>query len=161
MRCVKIISLLFILTVCNITHAQTPATQPWTMQISVTSLENNEPIAGAAVTITVFIGEKDVDRKLTTDARGNATFQPTPEMALGWVDVNVRKQGMVSVRHYYYKSEAKTPLPPEHWIFKMEKATSISGRVIDDSGMPVSGAHVYCAGGENLSRSGSIRHAEP
>ena len=111
--------------------------QPGSLTIEARDLVTDAPITGVRLEFSAGRGSKKIPA--ATDASGNAQF-PHPADAR-YFYVSASREGLVpQAIQWVYESSA--PIPPDHLLFQMEKATTISGRVVDQDGEPVPGATV-------------------
>ena len=106
--------------------------------------EAGKPVAGAEVKLTA-----ELLKTVKTANDGTATLQP---VRAGWLGVEVNAQG-------YAPGHAFTQIAGSgatgHVDVKLHKGIAIEGRVIDEHGKPIAGAHVTTAGVWMLPSGGS------
>ncbi|WP_165224788.1 sigma-70 family RNA polymerase sigma factor [Aquisphaera insulae] len=69
-----------------------------------------------------------------------------------YLRLNARRPGFVPLSLSWIR-DAASPAPPDRFLFQMEKATTVSGRVIDQDDRPVAGAAVIINVSKNYPRS--------
>jgi peroxiredoxin len=108
--------------------------------VDARDLTTDAPLSGVALTLRVA-GSKELHA--TTNAEGVARFEYAfPESSNhGFFSVRARCEGFVPLGANWSYAKS-SPAPPERLGFQMEKATIISGRVLDQDGQPLSDAVV-------------------
>ena len=109
------------------------------VEIRVTELGTHGPVAGTVVTTQVNSEKK---RTNAADAEGKVHIvvpddAKQPPMLRVWAE----KEGMVRVSETWWANKRGDDMPTA-WELMLEPATAISGRVVDDAGKGVAGAHV-------------------
>ena len=109
------------------------------VEIRVTDLGTHRPVAGAVVITQVNSEKKQTN---TADAEGRVHVvvpddAKQPPMLRVWAE----KAGMVRVSETWWSNKRGDEMPAA-WELMLEPATGISGRVVDDAGKGVAGAHV-------------------
>ncbi|MDD2542592.1 MAG: SpaA isopeptide-forming pilin-related protein, partial [Desulfuromonadaceae bacterium] len=131
-RLLTLFSLLILSLLTVIPSGAAPvATGPVPVQITVMAAETNKPLAGATVEFRENKTPGNVAGTLTVDANGSGTVS----LPKGTYYYLTRAAGMGTTRNYLYldeqeKAEAKI------WL---NKAASISGRLVDSTGKPLAG----------------------
>jgi thiol-disulfide isomerase/thioredoxin/protocatechuate 3,4-dioxygenase beta subunit len=116
------------------TKAIEPENQhPSPLIVELDTLGTDKPVGGAAVTI-------DELGHAITGPDGRAVFQ-LPAANMRNLHITTSLDGWVPMS-LYWSSEKTTDQPPDNMTLQMERATSISGRVVDDAGQPIAGATV-------------------
>ncbi|MGD0650642.1 MAG: carboxypeptidase regulatory-like domain-containing protein [Verrucomicrobiia bacterium] len=110
---------------------------PQLLNIELKEKGTDKPVGGVALTIKGSAGKFD---KQTTGNDGRAIIK-LPKDELQYLSVETSLDGWVPMAVYWHKSKG-SDRPPERIAIEMERATSISGRVVDDAGQPVAGATV-------------------
>ena len=107
-----------------------------TIELTVRDARTLRPIAGA----TLRINPK---AEATTDAEGRATLPLTGDYAQ-MLAITARKEGYAPVKLLWGAriGPVVRPVPGSHAL-DMEPATTIGGKVVDESGAAVAGAKVY------------------
>lgn len=131
-RLLTLFSLLILSLLTAIPSGAAPVTTgPIPVQVTVMAAETNKPIPAASIEFRENTGPGRVVANLTVDANGSGTVS----LPKGNYQYLTRAQGMGTIRNYLYldgqeKAEAKV------WL---NKAASISGRLVDSTGKPLAG----------------------
>jgi protocatechuate 3,4-dioxygenase beta subunit/peroxiredoxin len=115
--------------------AATPNTQlAHLLQLTVLDQASGQPIAGAQIEFDA----EPTNGRTTTDARGQAT-----------IDFSSSQWPWLSVQHSHYVGKEirwhqgrESETPPTAYTVRLEPGTTIGGKVVDDAGKPITGAHV-------------------
>jgi RNA polymerase sigma factor (sigma-70 family) len=114
-----------------------PEKRPFTAIIEVRDLATNAPIPGAHVECA----HEGAKITAMTDAQGTARVA-IPDLGGSWyLNVRASRAGLVPLVISWSRTP-KSPAPPEQFRFRMEKAVSVGGRVLDQDRRPVAGATV-------------------
>jgi beta-lactamase regulating signal transducer with metallopeptidase domain/uncharacterized GH25 family protein len=127
------------------TTSQTAAAHD-TLNLFVIDQATSHPIPGAAVRVDWVKSDIDITRGESEfkSARDGHITIPIPKGDLENLAVRIDLPGYVGMILVWGRSGsiATDPIPATYTL-KMEKGTTIRGRVINDSGAAVSGAHVF------------------
>jgi RNA polymerase sigma factor (sigma-70 family) len=118
--------------------ADVPADRPRSVRVEARDLLTDAPIAGVQIQFNPSTGRLV---KAATDASGLATFDVPAEGELRFFQAFASKAGFVSLVSGWNKSGSDSR-PRDHFLLRMEKATTVSGRVLDQGGQPVADARV-------------------
>ncbi len=122
--------MLFLLTVLP-SGAAPVASGPIPVQLTVLAAETNQPIAGASIEFRESNAQLKVVANLNVDANGSATIS----LPRGTYQYLTRAPGMGTTRSYLYLDDQKKA-EATVWL---NKAASLSGRLVDGSGKPLAG----------------------
>jgi RNA polymerase sigma factor (sigma-70 family) len=118
--------------------------QPYTAMIEVRDLATDAPIPEAHVecayegTKSAYEGAK---LAATTGSQGTARVT-IPDLGGSWyLNVRVSREGLVPLVISWSRT-SHSPAPPERFRFRMERAVTVGGRVLDQDRRPVAGATV-------------------
>lgn len=116
--------------------AETKA-RPGTITIEARDLVTDAPVPDVRLEFSTGHGSKKISA--ATAASGTAQFSPAAD--LRYFYISATREGFVpqAIRWDY---DSKSPTPPARLLFQMEKATTISGRVVDQDQKPIAGATV-------------------
>jgi uncharacterized GH25 family protein len=105
-------------------------TQGASIAVTVTD-EENHPVRNANV------GVVDVSaRKASTDGSGKVTLVAVP---VGWVSLEASADGYAPTTRFASVAVSKTPI---EIAITLKKGVAVSGRVVDEAGKPIKGAHI-------------------
>jgi hypothetical protein len=125
----------------QVAHQPEPAAkannQPGTITIEARDLVTDAPIAAIRLEFSTGGGSKRI--LAATDSTGTAGFSYAADIR--YFLVRASREGLVP-EAISWPYESSSPAPPDRVLFQMDKATAISGRVIDHDGQPVPGATV-------------------
>ncbi len=120
--------------------ADTAKTDSRTVTIEARDLLTNAPVSGVQLHWVVHHADSTKSES-TTDATGNARFALPDPTKVQYLQVRASREGFVPVAiNWEPHSDARTP--PSRFLFQMEKATSLGGRVLDQDKRPIVGATV-------------------
>ena len=117
-----------------------PDARPHTLTVEARDLVTDAPLAKVSVKLSVA---GDMKLQATTNAEGIAHFEyALPESSSRrFFSVTAHREGLVPLADRWNYAPS-SPTPPERLRFQMEKATTISGRVLDQNGQPLADAVV-------------------
>ncbi len=117
--------------------AAEPKATPGTITIEARDLVTDAPVPDVRLEFSTGHGSKKISA--ATAAAGTAQFPQAAD--LRYFYISATRQGFVpqAIRWEY---DSKSPTPPDHLLFQMEKATTISGKVVDQDQKPIAGATV-------------------
>jgi peroxiredoxin/protocatechuate 3,4-dioxygenase beta subunit len=109
--------------------------RPHTLTVEARDLLTDAPVPGVSLTLNLPDGVK---QQATTGADGNARFEFSLPEATNrrFFAVRARSEGSVPLGARWGYTLA-SPTPPDRIRLQIEKATTISGRVLDQDGQPV------------------------
>ncbi len=111
--------------------------QPGSLTVEARDLVTDAPITGIRLEFSTGGGSKKIPA--ATDATGTAQFSHPADVR--YFFVRASREGLVpQAIQWVYESSA--PMPPDYLLFQMEKATTISGQVLDQDQKPLAGATV-------------------
>ncbi len=116
----------------------TPRADPRSVCVEARDLLTDAPIAGVQIQFNPSTGRL---ARADTGASGLATFDVPAEGELRFLQAFASKAGFVSLVSGWNKS-GSDPKPRDHFLLRMEKATTVGGRVLDQAGQPVADARV-------------------
>ena len=147
------VAFLLLMAVCQplLAGADGPGVQPRKLIVEVRDLVTDAAVANVAVTLKLA---GDVKQQATTGADGLARFEYTlPEATSSRrFHLTASREGLVPLFDRWFYSET-SPAPPEHLLLLTEKATTISGRVLDEDGNPLADAVVVVSVAKKYPRS--------
>lgn len=115
-----------------------PSVNEHTLTIEARDLVSDAVVPDVSVTLWSPDGEKS---RATTDAKGEARFDfPLPEKRR-FFSLSADREGLVPM-FYRWSQAADSPAPPDRVLLRMENATAIGGRVLDEDGQPLPDAVV-------------------
>ena len=116
--------------------AETKA-RPGTITIEARDLLTDAPVPSVRLEFSIGRGLKKISA--TTAASGTAQFSHAADIR--YFFIGATREGFVpqAIRWDY---DSSSPTPPDRLLFQMEKATTISGRVVDQDQKPIAGATV-------------------
>src|SRR5262249_51296542 len=99
------------------------------------------PVANAKITVRMYNAKPNVNRELTSDDKGEATFEypDGDESVYLWADVH--KPGLVPYYVGFGRDLIPAALPTEKTI-RMDPGKKVGGKVVDADGNPVQGAQL-------------------
>ncbi len=107
--------------------------------------DENRPIAGAKIHVSVWTHEKDfkANQDYTSDGDGQLDAQLPSKLYILrlWAD----KPGYVSSYHSWENRLPRQPVPDE-FTFRLQTGTVIGGKVVDEDGKPIAGAKLTIQG---------------
>jgi RNA polymerase sigma factor (sigma-70 family) len=109
------------------------------LRLFVVSAETGQPLLGVPIEYRASLVERWDRRNLVTDETG-LCLAPVPSAQLRSLELTTRGEGYADTRLIWHPSRGQRV--PERYTLKLRPATPISGRVVDASGDPVSGAEV-------------------
>ena len=115
-----------------------PDAKQHAVRVEARDLLTGAPLAGVRLRLNVRDGEKP---EATTDASGAVTFSIADIAGVQFLSVTARRDGLVPLANRWFR-QSSTPNPPDAFVFKMERATTIGGRVVDGDGKPLADAVV-------------------
>ncbi len=118
--------------------ANAPDDQPRSIRVEARDLLTDAPIPD--VKIAFKLGQ-DRSLKAKTDPTGSALVELPVGGDLPYFSVTASREGFVPIANRWIKSGSK-PRAPDHFLFQMEKATTVGGRVLDQTRQPVADATV-------------------
>jgi RNA polymerase sigma factor (sigma-70 family) len=119
-----------------------PDKQPVVITIEARELVANKPIPDVEVLLNVPSTSLS-NPKATTDASGSARFSIADATDIKWMKAFATREGFVPLGMMWSYNYPSSVAPPDHVLFQMEKAATISGRVLDQDQNPVAGATVF------------------
>jgi protocatechuate 3,4-dioxygenase beta subunit len=134
---IYLIALIFLamLAICSRISAEPTTQATGTLNLFVVDRATDAPLEKA----TVEVNSDGGDKKLTTDADGHVSI-PIPAGAKAYLGASAHVDGYVN-RAVNWRSNESEPIPT-NFTMKLERATTIRGKVVDDQNNPVAGAHV-------------------
>jgi RNA polymerase sigma factor (sigma-70 family) len=118
--------------------------KPYTATIEVRDLSTDAPIADAHLECAYEGAQSAYEGArltATTDSQGTARVA-IPDLAGSWyLNVKASRAGLVPLVISWSRS-SQSPAPPERFRFRMEKAVTIGGRVLDQDQKLIAGATV-------------------
>ncbi len=117
--------------------ATEPKNQPGSLTIEARDLVTDAPITGINLEFGTGGGSKRISA--ATGTTGTAHFSHPSDIR--YFFVRATREGLVP-QAIQWVPESSAPMPPDHLLFQMEKATTISGRVLDQDQQPLAGATV-------------------
>ncbi len=127
----------------------TPSSQPTEITVEARDLLTDAPMSDVKLDLSIWTTTQQKS-SATTDASGTARFPLTAEVRS--VYIGASRDGLVR-ESFHWSRKAEAPRPPDHFLFQMEKATRVRGRVVDPDGKPVAGATVVIAAKNTYPRS--------
>jgi len=112
--------------------------QPYTATIEVRDLSTNSAIRDALVECSYEGGAKIT---ATSDSQGAARVTIPDLTGSYYFNVRATRAGLVPLVISWSRT-SRSPAPPDRFRFRMEKAATIGGRVLDQDQRPVTGATV-------------------
>ena len=91
--------------------------------------------------------------KASTDASGTAAFSLGDATVIHLLQASATRDGFVPLAIRWSRKYPDSVVPPGRLLFQMEKATTISGRVIDQDQNPLTGATVFISASKRYPRS--------
>jgi peroxiredoxin len=136
----------------NPTKAPKEKSQTKTYTVEARNLETDAPMPGVKITLNVTLRNGTGPRlKATTDPSGIVRFNPSIANEVFEVRVYADCKGYVPQQiHLFIPSYSEES---DRLLFRMEKGTTIGGRVLDQHGKPVGGASVCVNVGKDYPRS--------
>ena len=122
--------------------APSAAQTPKTMTLTVIDKQTGKPLAGVRV---IAIASMSVTARIVTDSDGRASLT-LPKQSSSGFEIIVQAPRYVR-EHLYWGPEpeqgsSRVQPVPVSYTLALPRGTQISGRVVDDEGTPVAGAHV-------------------
>ncbi len=117
--------------------------EPTILEVTVLDSSTGRPLAGVRLRLSGYQGQEQIRGDHTTDTYGIAAI-PIPQGELRHFGFTTRKDGYVPMRVSWPAPDdrgAKSKVPGTYTL-RLEPATRVSGRVIDDAGEPVNSAKV-------------------
>jgi thiol-disulfide isomerase/thioredoxin len=114
--------------------ATEPATRPSQLDLAVVDAETHQPLADATATIRAANGH---EQKVQTDAQGHVAI-PIPGKKSLQFTVRAAGHAATSVS---WRGTGKDAVPADY-ILAMQASARIGGKILDDAGQPVAGAHI-------------------
>jgi len=124
-------------------EASGPDADAHTLAVEARDLVTDAPVPNVSFELR---GADGMKLHAATDTSGIARFEYTLPQSTSrrYFSVTARREGLVPLAaRWIYASNV--PTPPEHLRFQMEKATKISGRVLDQNGQPLADAVVVAS----------------
>ncbi len=126
-----------------------PTPQPTEITVEARDLLTDAPMPDVKLDLSIWTTTQHKS-SATTDASGTARI-PLPA-AVRSVYIGASRDGLVR-ESFRWSRKAEAPRPPDHFLFQMEKATIVRGRVVDPDGKSVAGATVVIAAKKTYPRS--------
>jgi thiol-disulfide isomerase/thioredoxin len=114
-----------------------PATQPGNLDVLVINGSTQQPLPEALV--TVYSSTND-DQKLKVGADGHVNVPVSQDNSFGFFEVSVQARDYAG-KLLEWDAKDKDPIP-SHYTIALERGAKIGGRIVDDVGRPVAGAHI-------------------
>ena len=115
--------------------------RPQSLRFMVLRNDDGKPIANAKVRVRMYNDKPNVNRELTTDAQGVATFEyPDGERPV-YLSAKVLRPGMVPYYVNFGRDLIPEALPTEKTV-RMDRGKKVGGTVVDADGKPVAVARV-------------------
>ncbi len=134
-------------------HDEQPGTDakaPWPMQVVVVDEETGQPIADPRISLQLSSDTTSHDG----DSRGEVLLT-LPSRTPAYCYLRARAPGYAPVRAFWRnRTDEQSDEMPDSFTFRMRKAITVGGRVIDELGNPVSGATVFFSAGNGASLTG-------
>jgi len=151
-----------------LTDAQVPATKPTEavpptnaeaarMILRVLDDETGNPISGAAIQANYFFAGGQMEgHELISNTNGVATI-PAAERVETVQGMNI----FITPKHFVpiVVSWSRREMPPQEYAVRMKPAVNIGGRVVDETGQPVSGVHISISSPDASGHTGRERFA--
>ncbi|HZN66201.1 MAG TPA: carboxypeptidase regulatory-like domain-containing protein [Tepidisphaeraceae bacterium] len=132
---------LILVAVCGgATAAAQDGAGPKALALRVVDGKSQSPVKDVDVTVN-FWGTDEKERKLKTDAQGSCRID-LPQSLPRYLGIAVRGKGYVPMRLRWENKPGGASTIPNEYTLAMEPGTTLSGRVLDDTGKPVEGATV-------------------
>jgi thiol-disulfide isomerase/thioredoxin len=113
------------------------ATQPTQMDLLVIDGSTQRPLANALVKVDLPTGD---DQKLAVRADGHVIVPISRTSDFQYFAVTVQCPGYAG-RLLEWRPKVKDPIPSQYTM-AMQRGVKIGGRIMDDAGKPVAGAHI-------------------
>ena len=111
--------------------------QPGTLTIEARDLLTDAPVPNVRLEFSTSGGSQ----KIPASTAASGTVQFTHSADIRYFYISASREGFVpQANRWVYDSSSHTP--PDRLLFQMEKATTISGRVLDQDQKPIAGATV-------------------
>ncbi len=118
--------------------AAPPAQGRKTMELTVIDKQTGKPLAGVKVDSQVDFGG---GTETVTDAHGRANVA-LPRARSAWLQIFLKARHYVWQQLIWGSHNGNPTQIPSSFTVAMPRGTRISGRVVDDAGHPIAGAHV-------------------
>jgi protocatechuate 3,4-dioxygenase beta subunit/peroxiredoxin len=132
------IAVLAMLMICSLLQrlaaADDPATQPTGLDLLVVD-SDGKPVPSAQITVT----SDGKNTKIVTSTNGHVLI-PLPKQATSVFSLAVHADGFVD-KSADWRARRTDPIPAAYTL-KLEMGSRITGKVVDDAGQPVAGAHI-------------------
>ncbi len=132
--------------------AALPGNQPLEITIEARDLFTDKPIPDVQLMLNVPSTTLS-NPKATTDKSGTARFSLAGAAGIKWMKAFATREGFVPLGIMWSYNDPGSVAPPGHWLFQMEKATTITGRVLDQDNNPLAGATVFISASKRYPRS--------
>jgi len=132
--------------------ASRPGNQPVVITVEARDLVTDMPIPAVQLLLSVP-STRLSHPKATTDASGSARFSLADGTDIKWMKAFATRDGFVPLGIMWSYNYPSSVAPPDHVHFRMEKATTISGRVLDQDQNPLAGATVFVSASKRYPRS--------
>jgi beta-lactamase regulating signal transducer with metallopeptidase domain/thiol-disulfide isomerase/thioredoxin len=113
--------------------------RPKALRFTVVRSDNGQPVPGARVEVKMYDQGPAINRDLTTDASGAATFEYPDGAEPVFLWAMARKPGLVTYYVDFGRNLAPAALPKEKTI-RMDPGKKVGGKIVDAEGKPVGGA---------------------
>jgi RNA polymerase sigma factor (sigma-70 family) len=133
------------------TTADSSKSQPRTITIEARDLLTDTPVLGVQLHLVVHHPDR-TQSESTTDASGNARFALPDATAVQYLHVTASRDGLVPVA-ITWRPDASSRTSPDRFLFQMEEATTVGGRVLDQDEQPVAGATVVIGANKRYPKS--------
>ena len=134
-RFAKVWFCFFSISISSILHVQQETPLPIAFDLLVVDAANDKPLPK----VTIEVNNNGKSQTLQTDINGHVTVPPA-ESAGGYFGLFVELEGYVKKVLEWRKPRDRSE--PKTYTLKLEEATSIRGKVIDDAGKPISDATI-------------------
>ncbi len=120
--------------------ASLPGGKPVVITVEARDVGTNAPVRG--VQLRLVASSTESRPTAITDATGSAQFSVRDPTGIKWLKAFATLDGFVPLWINWSYDYPKSLAPPDHLLFHTEKATTISGRVVDQDQTPLAGATV-------------------
>jgi thiol-disulfide isomerase/thioredoxin len=115
--------------------------RPDALRFTVVRSDTGRPVVTAKVSVKMYGAKSNINRELTTNDKGEATFDyPAGDEAV-YLSALVRKPGLVPYYVGFGRDLIPAVLPTEKTI-RMDPGKKVGGKVVDPDGKPVPGAQL-------------------
>jgi thiol-disulfide isomerase/thioredoxin len=128
---------LFAMPAFLLADATSPTTQPDHLNLFVIDAATGQPLTAAAATIYSSAAD---DQKLSAGSDGRLSVPLPHQTGFGYFEISVHAKGYAG-KGLQWEATDKDPIPAQYTL-KMDLAVKIGGRITNDAGKPVAGAHI-------------------